>query len=145
VGKQGKGKVMSVMLERTNRIGSHLKRKNNGPIEGGRFWALKDANDLSSVDEEMSVDTAIHYGRLWMKSVDSSTWTEVRNESDIPIFQKEYRDDYQSCRIDCVVVPYMPEFYHKAYELYCSMCDGVGTLPDGYVCPVCDGNPEIIK
>lgn len=121
------------------RCNKGFSQKHTGPVAGGRFWALAEANDIPSVDEEMTAVEAFCNFRVWMQNAETAGgWSEI---DQVPEFKKVYVDDVDGCTVCAVVLPYMPEFYMVPRWELCGACDGKGTLGiNEMCCPSCGGS-----
>ena len=104
-------------LTRAKRIPSNRRREHDGPVEGGIFYALADANDMHSGHGPfVHADTAylLRTGDLYMKDVrsnDPAAWQKVESLDQIN-FKMSLCDDYEGCTVNVDVRPFMPEFYY---------------------------------
>jgi len=102
-------------------VGGKFPLKHLGPVVGGKFWALKGANDLSTVNGGVAIADAIQLlrrGRLWVQNISSpGNWQEIRETSQIPEFTSEYSEDYDSGMSSLSCSPYVPEFYYLPLTL----------------------------
>lgn len=99
-------------IDRDNKM-SHL-----GPCVGGLFFAHAVHNDLPGAGSWTSVhDLAwmLDHGRVWMANAEAEAeaqeWTEIHSVEDLPVFESEIHEVWDSCSCTLSVYPYMPEFY----------------------------------
>jgi hypothetical protein len=102
----------------------HLKGIHSGPVSGGRFWALKEANDLPDswmspddrsypfVEEKLS-DLFAKGARVWISNAYNNPphWKEIFSPEEIPIFKARIIENYEDCSSRLSVSPFLPEFY----------------------------------
>lgn len=103
-------------------IGGKFPLKHLGPIAGGKFWASKDAHDLSTISNGgVAIADAVQLlrrGRLWVQNIATpGEWQEINSVIQIPEFKSEYSEDYDSGMSSLSCSPYVPEFYYLPLTL----------------------------
>lgn len=90
----------------------NVKRKIDGPVPGGTFWALDGAHDLPCGPIAFGdLRFMMANGMVWMTDAFAKQpWTVVASD-DLPDFHVVLRDDYDGCAVYKDVCPFMPQFY----------------------------------
>lgn len=89
-----------------------VKRKINGPVPGGTFWALDGAHDLPNGPMAFGdIRFMAANGTVWMTDAFATQpWTVIVPDA-LPDFRAVWRDDYDGCAVSKDVSPFMPQFY----------------------------------
>ena len=110
--------MKKIRLKRYWRLERDRKMTHLGPCPGGLFFAHADHNDLPGYGTWTSThDLAwmLDHGRVWMTNAEAADeareWTEIHSVEDLPVFESEFHEDWDSCTSTLSVYPYMPEFY----------------------------------
>ena len=102
-------------LVRRSGLPPAVKRLSDGPVPGGRFWALQGAHDLPGDATEFAsmllADVFAQGGRVWVALAGTENWQEIFSENSLPKFEVSVVDDYDAVRTEMVVRPFMPQFY----------------------------------
>jgi hypothetical protein len=105
-----------IRLKRYWKMDRSKKMSHLGPCPGGLFFAHADHNDLPGYGTwTSSHDLAwmLDHGRVWVANAEAEAqhWTEIHSVEDLPAFESEIYEDWDSCTSTLSVYPYMPEFY----------------------------------
>lgn len=100
-------------LIRNVNLPSTVKRRIDGPMTGGTFWALDGAHDLPPGPMAFG-DMAfmVANGKVWMTdAIATMAWTPIHKVADVPAFDSRFVDDFDGMRVTLDVAPFMPQFY----------------------------------
>lgn len=89
-----------------------VKRRVDGPVSGGTFWALDGAHDLPGGPVAFGdLLFMVANGTVWMTDAFAKlSWTVVVPDR-LPDFHVVWRDDYDGCTVYVDIYPFMPQFY----------------------------------